>query len=147
MVRRRQKCKGAHLHTSAALSLDLAQCPALQQSYKILTDFAGKNYYGLTLNWAYEGGPLDVLMPEYVSKAFTEFQYTPQVPQYLSHVSNHPPCGAKAQYASMPDTSCRATSKETKKLQSVASTFLYYSWAVDPTMIIALNEMLRCNQN
>ncbi len=114
---------------------------ALQQNYKISTDFEGKNYCGLTLDWFYDDGYVDISMPGYVTKALAKFQYTPSTLQYSPHECTRPAFGAKIQYATDPDTSQRVSPKETQRVQSIAGTFLYYSRAIDPTMIVALNEI------
>ena len=114
---------------------------SLQYNYKISTDFSGRNYYGLTIEWDYIREFVDVSMPDYIPKALTKFQYKPNVPQFSPHPYNRPNFGAKIQYPSPPDESRAATPKETKHVQSIAGTFLYYCRAIDPTMIVALNDI------
>ena len=80
-------------------------------------------------------------MPDYISKALEKFQYTPTIPQYSPHTYNRPNFGTKVQYAPNPDTTRAATPKETKHVQSVTGTFLYYCRAIDPMMIVALNDI------
>ena len=80
-------------------------------------------------------------MPGYIDKALTKFQHCPTTPQYSSHEYPRPNFGQKVQYASDPDISGKTTPKQTKHVQSIAGTFLYYSRAIDPTMIVALNEI------
>ena len=46
------------------------------------------------------------------------------------------------QFAQLPDSTTPTDKKETRRVQSVADTFLYYSRAIDPTMIVALNNIV-----
>ena len=114
---------------------------ALQVNYKISTDFSGKYYCGLTIDWDYNRGYVEISMPGYIDKALTKFQHCPITPQYSPHEFPRPKFGQKIQYASDPDISGKTTPKQSKHLQSIAGTFLYYSRAIDPTMIVALNEI------
>ena len=80
-------------------------------------------------------------MPGYVLKAIEKFQYTPNTPQYSPHGFTHPTFSQKVQFAPQPDTTPNTSPKETKFVQSVAGALLYYSCAIDPMMIVALNEI------
>ena len=42
---------------------------SLKKHYTILTDWEGRNYLGLTINWNYNRGYVDILIPEYATKA------------------------------------------------------------------------------
>ena len=57
----------------------------LQVNYKISTDFSGRNYCGLTIEWDNIRGFVDISMPKYVPKALAKFRHTPTIPQYLPH--------------------------------------------------------------
>ena len=58
----------------------------LKKNYDILIDRTGKNYCGLTFEWHYKEGFVDVSMPMYVQKALKKFLHpTPQRPQYAPH--------------------------------------------------------------
>ena len=114
---------------------------ALQVNYKISTDFTGRNYCGLTIDWEYDQGYVDISMPGYVHKALDKFQYEPKLPQYSPHEFVRPNYGHTIQFAKEPEKSPSTSPKQTKRVQAVAGTFLYYSRAIDPTMIVALNEI------
>ena len=49
---------------------------ALRKSYKITVDWKGQNYCGLTINWNYKEGYVDISMPGYVKKSLTSFSIT-----------------------------------------------------------------------
>ena len=41
---------------------------ALKKRYDISTDWEGKNYCGLSFNWNYDAGYVDISMPTYIDK-------------------------------------------------------------------------------
>jgi hypothetical protein len=47
---------------------DDADLTTLQKFYKVSVDWEGCNYYGLTIDWNYNAGHVDISMPGYVSK-------------------------------------------------------------------------------
>ena len=50
---------------------------AIGQTYKYKTDWEGKNCCGLSFNWNYIEGYVDVSMPGYVQKTLQRLQHTP----------------------------------------------------------------------
>ena len=117
---------------------------AIGHSYKYTTDWTGHNYCGLTLDWNYLQGYVDISMPGYLEKALKRLQYTPKIsPQYSPHA--HIPIQYATQntrqYATAPDTSPLLGPKQTKYIQSVTGSFLYYGRALDFTILTALNEI------
>ena len=66
---------------------------------------------------------------------------TPNKPQHSPHRWNAPVYGTKIQRAKAPDTSKKLDKKGKKKVQSVAGTFLYYGRAVEPPILVALNDI------
>ena len=114
---------------------------ALRKKYTITTDTTGSSYLGLTLDWNYTKGYVDVSMPGYVAKARTKFDHPdPKMPQHAPHRWVKPKYGQKIQFAQH-DTSPLLDKKGIKRVQSVSGTFLYYGRAVDPTILPALNEI------
>ena len=114
---------------------------ALQSKYKISTDWEGKNYCGLTLDWDYVNGRVDISMPGYIRKALERLQHiAPTSPQYAPHRWTEPSYGSKVQLAPV-DTSPLLDAKGKKYVQSVTGTLAYYSRGVDPTMQPAINEI------
>ena len=114
---------------------------ALKQSYNISVDWTGKNYCCLTFDWNYTQNYVDVSMPNYVSSALLRLQHVPpSKPQYTPHTWTQPSFGRKLQLAPS-DDSPLLNPIQTKHIQSVVGSFLYYARAVDPTMLPALNEI------
>ena len=117
---------------------------AIGDHYTYTTDWDGKNYCGLTLDWNYKAGYVDVSMPGYVQKTLERLQHKPpSSPQYSPHA--HVPIVYATkntrQYATAPDTSPLLSPKDTKYIQSVTGSNLYYGRAIDYTILPALNEI------
>ena len=115
---------------------------ALQHSYDITTDWEGKHYCGLALEWDYEKGHVDISMPEYVVQALQRLQHMfPRRPQYSPHRWEVPNYSSKVQYAKKPDMSELLGKDAKTRIQRVVGTFLYYGRAIDNTTLTALNDI------
>ena len=77
---------------------------ALQINYKISTDFSGRNYCGLTIDWDYERGFVDISMPGYVEKALEKYQHKPTTPQTNVKINSNSQNSEKPFYAQRPYT-------------------------------------------
>ena len=78
------------------------------RTYSYTTDWDGKKYCGLAIDWNYTDGYVDISISDYVNKNLITLQQTPQVsPQYSPH--SHIPIQYNTkntrQYATAPDTS------------------------------------------
>ena len=116
----------------------------LSPTYRYTTYWDGKHYCGLTLDWNYHAGLVDVSMGNYVLDALQRLKHVPHIsPQYSPH--EHVPIqyGHKGirQYATAPDTSPKLNPKDTTKIQSITGSFLYYGRAIDHTILPALNTI------
>jgi hypothetical protein len=114
----------------------------LEGQYTVKTDWTGSLYCGLTLQWDYKARTCDVSMPGYVDRALKRFQHPePSRPHYAPHPYTQPNYGAKTQYAPAPDTSPKLDAANTKHIQEVLGTLLYYARAVDSTMLVAIGTL------
>ncbi len=118
----------------------------LKQHYKIKEDWEGTCYLGITLDWDYRKCEVHLSMPGYVERALACFGHKiPKLLQHQPHKHTIPTYKATVQYAK-PDDGTKLLSKEEKKyIQQIAGTFLYYSRAVDSTMLTALS-LITSNQ-
>ena len=111
----------------------------LQESYKISTDWEGKRYLGLDLDWDYKKLEVHLSMLSYVSDALKRSNHTalrkPQ-DQPFPHVK--PNYGAKLQYSAKDDTSAPLSKDKNIFVQEVVGIFIYYARAVVATMMPAL---------
>ena len=81
-------------------------------------------------------------MPGYISKALQQVGHERlRRLQNSPHPHVAPTYGAKAQYVEPDEISTLLDKEEKKYIQAVTSTLLYYSRAVDPTMLVALNAI------
>ncbi len=115
---------------------------ALQDKYKITTDWEGLLYCGLKLDWDYKTRTVDLSMPGYVAAALKKFQHPPPAkPQYAPHEWIQPIYGQKVQAPTPTDDSPLLDPKEINRIQQVVGTLLYYARAVDSTMLVALGTL------
>ena len=87
-------------------------CNALKQKYDITIDTSGKKFCGLTLNWNYTYGYVDVCMPNFVQKTLDKLNYKPSTKnQYAPHEWTVPIYGKNRQFAKPEDVSPQLTEK------------------------------------
>jgi hypothetical protein len=114
---------------------------ALLKSYELTTDWAAKVYSGITLKWDYKNRTCEISMPGYVSNMLSKFQHdAPKHPQHAPSRYGTPVYGAKTQYATKDETP-PLTAKQCLNIQKVTGSVLYYSRAVDPTVLMPINDI------
>jgi hypothetical protein len=114
---------------------------ALLRTYEITTDCAATVYSGMTLKWDYKNRTCDIYMPGYVSNVLSKFQHdSPKHPQHTPSRYVTPVYGARTQYATKDET-LPLTAKQCITIQKVTGSVLYYARAVDPTVLMPLNDI------
>jgi hypothetical protein len=104
---------------------------ALLQSYELATDWEGKLYSGMSLKWDYRNRTCDISMPGYVSNVLSKSQHdAPKHPQHTPYIDVTPVYGSKTQY-----------SMQCLNIQKVTGSVLYYTRAVDSTILMPLNDI------
>jgi hypothetical protein len=112
-----------------------------QQTYELTTDWKATVYSGMTLKWDYNKRTCDISMPGYVSSVLRKFQHdTPKHPQHTPSRYVTPVYGAKTQYATKDETP-PLTAHQCLTIQKVTGSVLYYARAVDPTVLMPLNDI------
>jgi hypothetical protein len=115
---------------------------ALEKDYTISTDWDATKYIGLTIDWDYAKRKVYIHMPGYLAKALQRFKHpTPAKQQNSPHPHVAPNYGAKVQYTPEDDDSPPLDKEDTKYIQAVAGTLLYYGRAVDNTILTALSAV------
>jgi hypothetical protein len=115
---------------------------AIQKDYNITIDWDATKYIGLTIEWDYANQKVHLHMPGYLDKALLRFKHEmPKSKQNSPHPHVKPQYGAKAQYAAEVDSSPSLGKEETKYIQAVMGTLLYYARAVDSTILTALSAI------
>jgi hypothetical protein len=113
----------------------------LLQTYELTTDWTAAVYSGMTLKWDYKNRTCNISMPGYVSNILSKFQHdAPKHPQhtpsrFITHVYS-----AKTQYATKYETP-PLTATKCLTIQKVTGSVLYYVRAVDPTVLMPLNDI------
>jgi hypothetical protein len=114
---------------------------ALIRTYELTTDWKATVYSGMTLKWNYDKRTCDISMHGYVSNVLSKFQHdAPKQPQHTPLRYITPVYGAKTQYATKDETP-PITAKKCLTVQKVTGSFLYYARAVDPTVLMPLNDI------
>jgi hypothetical protein len=115
---------------------------ALQEQYKITSDWKGELYCGITLDWNYEEGYVDLSMPGYVDRMLHKFQHPkPYRPEHAPYAWNAPVYGKKTQLAAPEDDAPKLDKAGILKVQQVVGTSLYYARAVDMTTLAAIGSI------
>jgi hypothetical protein len=113
----------------------------LLKSYEITTEWAAKVYSGISLKWYYKNRTCDISMPGYVSNVLSKFQHdAPKHPQHTPSRYVTQVYGAKTQYATKDETP-PLTAKQCLTIQKVTGSILYYVRAVEPTVLMPLNDI------
>jgi hypothetical protein len=113
----------------------------LLRNYEITTDWGRTFYSGSTLKWDYDKRTCDISMPGYVNNVLNKFQHdNPKTPQnspskYVTSVY-----GPKMQYATQDETPLLSV-KQCNTIQKITGSVLYYSRAVDPTVLMPINDI------
>jgi hypothetical protein len=114
----------------------------LKKDYEVTEDWIGTKYLGLTVVWDYENRKVHLWMPGYIKKASLHFKHDkPELIQKSPHPHAVPAYGTKIQYAEEEDDTPKLDKKNTKYIQQVAGTLLYYARAVNSTILPALSSI------
>ena len=112
---------------------------AIRVNFNYTIDKKGKNYCSLVLDWYYNLGYADISMPKYIPETLKKLSYQPKV--HLQHTlyKNIPiQHSNKEQYVYI-NKILKLDLKETKRIQSMVSSFLYCTRLLDYTLLPAIN--------
>jgi hypothetical protein len=113
----------------------------LLQSYELTVYWEAKVYSVMSLKWDYKNRTCDISMPFYVSNVLSKSQHdAPKHPQHTPSMYFTPVYGAKTQYATKDETP-PLTAKQCLTIKKVTGSVLYYARAVDPTILMPLNDI------
>jgi hypothetical protein len=95
----------------------------------------------MTLKWDYDNRTCDISMTGYVSNVLRKFQHdAPKHPQHTPSRYVTPVYGANNQYATKDETP-PLTATQCLTIQKVTGSVLYYARAVEPTVLMPLNDI------
>ena len=107
----------------------------IQNDYEVKTEWDGRRYIGITLDWDYNRRQVHLSMPGYVAKALKQFQHTAKRQQHQPFPSEPIRYGAKQQYAEETSTAPALDKNGKKFIQQVCGKFLFLGRAVDSTLL------------
>jgi len=81
-------------------------------------------------------------MPGYVEHVLKWFHHQPpKCPKHAPHTWQCPTYGTMTQYAPNADHTPALNATDHMHIQEVIGVLLYYAWAVDATLLVALNTL------
>ena len=93
---------------------------ALRETYEVTTDWEGKLFVGIHLDWDYIKRTVTMSMPGYINKALKRFQHKmPNKPEHSPHIAQDKQIGAKIQLTQPQDTSPPLTKNEKTDIQRI----------------------------
>ena len=114
----------------------------LRLLYTITVDESGSKYVGLTINHNRQAKTLTISMPNYIKQALIRFEMdTPKTMTDSPVIYIPPEYGKKKQQKPTIDTSPKLSEVGIKRLQVIIGVLLYYTRAVDPTILVAVNKI------
>ena len=116
---------------------------ALRADYTITTDWTGKRYAGIDIEWDYNKRTCRTTMVDYITDVRARFGHPdPIKPEHSPHTHREIIYGAKEQYAHNDiDTSPPLDAAGIKWCQGVIGALLYYARAVDNKLLMTLSTI------
>ena len=118
----------------------------LKKQHTISMDWTGSFFCGLHIQWDYSALTYNISMPDYLKESLHKFQQ-PKPPRLQNTPSawKAPTYGTKIHYADDADHPSLFSPKSIHLVQQIVGTLLYYTIAVDPTMLISLGTLWLLN--
>jgi len=113
-----------------------------KEKYELTEDWSDDLYCGIKLCWDYNARTADISMPGYIKKLLQKYKH--KMPKKLQHCPYAPApkqYGAEAQAPIPADISPKLSNEEIKEIQRIIGSILYYAWAVDITVLMALSSI------
>jgi hypothetical protein len=88
----------------------------IKKNYNISSDWNGRAFCGLTLDWDHKNRTVDLSMPGYIKAALHKYQHAaPASPEHSPHAWNPPIYGAKTQFVKDETISPALSDKDVNK--------------------------------
>ena len=115
---------------------------SLQKVYTISIDCTGSLFCGLTIKWDYSAHTCKIFMIKYLQADLHKFQHpAPKRPHHSPNSWDKRTYGMHVQYSPDDDASLLIPAKTINLVQKIVGTLLYFSIAVEPTIITALGSI------
>ena len=106
----------------------------------VSTEWEGKLYCGITLEWNYSKRWLDISMPGYIKKVLQKYLHeSPEKPQHSPYIIAPKKYGKEAHNPLPPDESSPVPKDKIKQIQVIVGSLLFYTWSIDSTFLVRLN--------
>jgi hypothetical protein len=113
-----------------------------KETYNIVEDLDSNLYCGVALKWNYAKHHVNLAMVKYVMKKLTKYGHiAPLKPQHCPYLPNPIKHGKDNQAPSPLDDSPLLDEAGKKCIKQIVGSFLYYTQAVDLTILMALSEI------
>ena len=93
----------------------------------------------MTLHWNYTQQIVDLNIPNYISNVLRSFQHTSSKPTYTLFTISFSHKTFQYKIAAQKDHSPTLNQQETKRIRQITRCLLYYTHALDNTIVVALN--------
>ena len=111
----------------------------IEEKYTVTSEWDGKQYIVITLDWDYKRIQVHLSMPQYVTKYLKQFNHKLQKKQHQPYPSAPIVYGAKKQYSTPQSTAPLLDKKGKKFIQKVCGKFLFLGRAVDSTLLCPIS--------
>jgi hypothetical protein len=115
----------------------------LQKHYEVTTDWEGKKFAGIDLQWDYAARTCRATMDGYINEVLIKFDHQrPKKPQQSPHKHRKIIYGAEAQLQNIEiDTSPPLDATGIKRVQAIVGCLLYYARACDNKLLCTLSTI------
>ena len=113
----------------------------IEENYTVTTEWDGRRYIGITLDWDYKRRQVHLSIPNYVTKALKQFKHKLQKSQHQPYPSAPIIYGSKKKYATPTSTAPFLDNNGKKFIQQVCGKFLFLGRAVDITLFFRISEV------
>ncbi len=114
----------------------------IKTKYDLTKDWVGDLYCGIKLSWDYTTCTLDISMPGYITQLLHKNKHhVPSKPKRCPYSPAPKQYEAKAQAPLPIDFSPKLLPDNIKQIQCIVGSILYYVWAMDITVLMALSSI------
>jgi hypothetical protein len=114
----------------------------IKTKYELTKDWAGDLYCGVKLNWDHTACTLDISMPGYITNMLYKNKHcVPPKPQHCPYYPAPKQYGKQVQAPLPVDISPKLLPDDIKQIQHIVGSLLYYAWAVDIAVLMALSSI------
>ena len=115
---------------------------ALQENYTLTTDWTGAKFAIIDIAWDYTARTTRLSMNGYIADILAKYLHTyPRKPQHAPHAHIPIAYGATTQLVPEPSKEPLLSTKETKHIQGIVGSLLYYARAVDNKLLATLSAI------